>query len=311
MKTAIVMDIEAGSALVMKTGGEFETIPVKKGWRIGDVVSIAEQRRSVKALYAAVACLALVLLGSFGGYQLYFTETAIVSIDINPSIELSLNRFDRVIATEFYNEDGEDVLSGIDLKGMKYDTALEMLLQSAVLRPYLEDNDYLDITVSGNGQLEVQIQSQAQTLTSSFELQISCHRADEETVAEAHAHGMTPGRYLAFLELQALDPDVDIEDYTSHGVGQIRREIEAHHQNRYGGQEEHGGKGNGSGVDDSAPLPSENSGQGGGHGHGSGNGANGTADPGNDQPNSGNGQGGAQGHDRGQGRGDEHGKGHD
>ena len=48
-----------------------------------------------------IACF-IFLLFSFSGYGLYFTKTSIISIDINPSIELNINRFDRVISINKY-----------------------------------------------------------------------------------------------------------------------------------------------------------------------------------------------------------------
>lgn len=40
------------------------------------------------------------MLFIFIGYQIYFTPTLAISIDINPSIEMEVNRFDKVIAIE-------------------------------------------------------------------------------------------------------------------------------------------------------------------------------------------------------------------
>lgn len=266
MKTAVVIEIKKGAALVMKTGGEFTTLPAQKGWQKGDVVTIAEKQRSFKRLYAAAACLVLVLLGTLVGHRLYFTETAIVSVDINPSIELHLNRFDRVIETAFFNQDGEELLLAVDLKNLKSGEAIKALLQSDAILPYLQNNDYLDIAVSGEERLQQQIQNQAQELVSSYEIQLLCQNADAETVAAAHANGMTPGRYLAFLELQELDPDAEIKDYASCGVGQIHKEIEAHHQNRQGQQDgkgAHHGVGSSSSADETSASSGDSSG---GHG---------------------------------------------
>ena len=48
-----------------------------------------------KVLASAFACVALLL---FGGYWLYFTPTVEISIDVNPSIELGVNRFNRIVS---------------------------------------------------------------------------------------------------------------------------------------------------------------------------------------------------------------------
>ena len=58
-----------------------------------------------RAAIALAACLVLAAVGLMGS-RLYFEETAFVGIDVNPSIELGINRFDIVVSAKAYNEDG-------------------------------------------------------------------------------------------------------------------------------------------------------------------------------------------------------------
>lgn len=239
MKTALVIEKRGHTAVVMKTGGEFVSVRAKHGWAVGDIVFIKEKDNSFRAIYAAAACLVLALVGVFGGYNLYSAETALVSIDINPSMELGLNRYNRVISTTYYNIDGEKVLSALDLQGKKCDAALAALFQSEAIQPYLENNGYLDIVYSGRDAkdaVEKQIERQAKHIANTYGLRLNCLRADDDTIVAAHEYGMTPGRYLAFRELQELDPTVMIGDYYSCGLGSIRKEVEMRHQNQNGHQ---------------------------------------------------------------------------
>lgn len=72
-----------------------------------------QRRKSVYRKWAlAAACFAIVLLGG-QGYAAYFTPVSAISVDVNPSIELSINRFDKVISTESYNSDGDILLQGL------------------------------------------------------------------------------------------------------------------------------------------------------------------------------------------------------
>ena len=63
-------------------------------------------------LRLAVACSVILILVLFGGfsYNHYFTPVAYVDMDVNPSIGLTLNRFDRVIYTHAYNDDGAVII---------------------------------------------------------------------------------------------------------------------------------------------------------------------------------------------------------
>ena len=47
---------------------------------------------------AAALAAGLVLLFFIGGSWVFMTPTAYISIDINPSLELGINRFDRIVS---------------------------------------------------------------------------------------------------------------------------------------------------------------------------------------------------------------------
>ena len=76
----------------------------------------------------AAACLLLVLC--LGGSYLYFTPTAFLSVDINPSLELGINRFDRVVSVEAYNEDGQALSDTLEIKYLDYRDALEQIINN-------------------------------------------------------------------------------------------------------------------------------------------------------------------------------------
>ena len=73
-------------------------------------------------LYAVVCACFL-----FGGYWLYFTPIAEISIDINPSIEMSINRFDRVISVSDFNQDGQELSSTLHIKYKNYMDAVKLI----------------------------------------------------------------------------------------------------------------------------------------------------------------------------------------
>lgn len=78
------------------------------------------------AAVAAAACLVLIALASGGGY-VFFTPTAYISIDINPSLELGINRFDRIVSVEGYNAEAEELLEscGVYAEGIQSGTEEE------------------------------------------------------------------------------------------------------------------------------------------------------------------------------------------
>lgn len=164
--------------------------------------------RRLPVYAAACACLLLVLLG---GRWLYFTPTARISIDINPSIELSVNRFDRVIAVDGFNEDGLALSSALDVKYKNYAQAVEQVIRNDSVAALLADDEVMSITVVGSDrQQSARILSDVERCTAEHS-NASCHFARSEEVADAHETGLSCGKYRAYLELHRLDPSITPE----------------------------------------------------------------------------------------------------
>ena len=68
----------------------------------------------------SLACLLLFATSGLGGYSLYYTEAAVISIDVNPSIELDINRWGKVVDQTTYGEESETVLQSLSLKHLEY-----------------------------------------------------------------------------------------------------------------------------------------------------------------------------------------------
>lgn len=184
----------------------------------------------VYRLAAAAACLLCLIIG-LGGYQAYFTTASAISIDINPSIELSINRFDRVISVHGYNDDGRTLANSLSLRFLDYESAIDTLLSSEAIAPYLSRGNVISITVAGDtlGKSE-EILTRAESCVSSHHKQIHCSFSSIDEMNAAHTLGLSFGKYQAFLELQALSPEItpaDIEDLTMKEIYNIINELSA------------------------------------------------------------------------------------
>lgn len=170
-------------------------------------------------LSAAAVCLALVL---FAGTGLYFTPTARINIDINPSLELGINRLDKVISVNALNDDGKQLAETLDIKFTGYDEALRKILDNENVEAMLYENEVMTITVieTKSNQSE-RILSNVKTCADDYS-NVYCDSASSEEAAEAYAHGLSCGKYRAFLELSALDPDITPEEIQGMTMREIR-----------------------------------------------------------------------------------------
>ncbi|MBR6627915.1 MAG: hypothetical protein IKL04_08070 [Lachnospiraceae bacterium] len=86
---------------------------------------------------AAAAVLFLVL--GMGMFRNEVKANSVISIDINPSIEITVNKHDKVIAANALNEDAQIVLQGMDLKNVDLDIALNAIIGSLLKNGYLDE----------------------------------------------------------------------------------------------------------------------------------------------------------------------------
>ena len=111
-----------------------------------------ESKKRNKLPYLVTACtLVLFLLVEFGVYNNNFKVASKIGIDVNPSIEIKINKKDKVIDVIANNDDANKILSGMDLKGSDMNVAINALIGSMVKNGYIDElaNSIL-ISVEGN-----------------------------------------------------------------------------------------------------------------------------------------------------------------
>ncbi len=113
--------------------------------RKGTVIPMTTKKTSNRKWTTLIAaCLAVMLLCGGGGvfYQQAHAVASVVSLDVNPSIELKVNRSEKVLVCTPLNEDAKAILAdmggGADLKGAKLDVAVNAIVGSLVRNGYLD-----------------------------------------------------------------------------------------------------------------------------------------------------------------------------
>ena len=178
-------------------------------------------------MFALAACLVLAVVG-FGGFSVYAQPTAYVGIDVNPSIELGVNRFDIVVETTALNDDGRALLDAVPLVGRNYVDALTSLTQSDAFEPYAQEGSFVEISVASDNERQgADIRRQSDACLGKLPCRSACHAVDSATREAAASAGMGVGRYRSALELMELDPEVTLEECKNLSMRQMRDRIAA------------------------------------------------------------------------------------
>ena len=151
----LVMETHPAYAVVLDEDGRFlkaANLRYQVGDTVQDIVELRTPQKKVvpawkplSGLAAAAACLCLVF---FGWYQPNYTAYGTLRIQINPDVEMTVSRTDRVLDLEGLNADGEDLIEEYDYQGKNRETAANELVERAIDMGYLSDGETVSITVS-------------------------------------------------------------------------------------------------------------------------------------------------------------------
>lgn len=268
---AIIADIDGDYLIVVNSRGDFKKIYNHyPKCQVGEEIIIKESGfatfgsifSSSKKALAIAACFLLMIIGSYGVYG-YVNPVTYVTLDINPSVELCLNRYNLVLKVRGLNDDGNVIVgSGKEYRHTKLEKAFNMLFISAKESNYLNtDKNTVMLTVSNikdsiSPNIEKKLKEIAETelKTINEELQktprqepgngiTSVESLDkpvleeekyvvivENTTFEKHKEAkkknISQGKLVLYDKLKKVKPDAALNHVKEASVAQIIKEIE-------------------------------------------------------------------------------------
>ena len=207
--------------------------------RKGTVVPMKNNRMK-KWMQTVAACLAVLLLGGGGLLvQQAHAVTSVVSLDVNPSIELRVNSREKVVSCQALNQEAQAVLEdmdgGRDLKGVKADVAVNAIVGSLVRCGYLDSlSSAILISVEDKDQARAQRLQQELTNVAGGALGNSqaavlsqTVQQDKELEKQAKANNISTGKAALIRQAMALNGSLTFEGLAQLSVEELRDLIEA------------------------------------------------------------------------------------
>ena len=130
------------TAVTHATPNQLDDILSRCTERKGTVIPMTNHKTKKHWLrYAVAACLSLVLVGAAaGGFLLHQarTVTSVVSLDVNPSIQLQVNSSEKVLQVQALNAEAQEVLADMPLEGTHLNVAVNAIVGSLLQHGYLD-----------------------------------------------------------------------------------------------------------------------------------------------------------------------------
>ena len=211
--------------------------------RKGTVINMPTMKTAKRKWTILVAaCLAVVLLAGGGVlYQQANAVASVVSLDVNPSIELKVNSSEKVLVCTPLNDDAKAILAdmsnGADLKGAKLDVAVNAIVGSLVRNGYL-DSISSAIMISVEDKDTARAEKLQRELTSAVDgvLQTSEAKAavltqtltqDAAREQQARENNISSGKAALVNRVLALNPALKFDALAKLSVEELKNFAEA------------------------------------------------------------------------------------
>lgn len=192
--------------------------------------NMTEPKKTAKKRWIPLTAAAMlaVLVGLGAGVQSWRNGRAVasvVSLDVNPSIQLQVNRKERVLAAQPLNADAWEILQGMELEGTQLNVAVNAIMGSLLQHGYLtEAGSAILISVEDRdaqraGRLEAELN---QTVSAAVEeavvlSQVLTYDAGQEPEPE----GVSSGKAALIRAIQDLNGSLVFGDLAALSVEEL------------------------------------------------------------------------------------------
>ena len=173
----------------------------------------------------------LILAGLVVGSLIYLlTGTKYLSIDVNPSIELEVNRINKIVSVNALNEDAKNVISGLKLKGEDLDDAVEDIMESMIKNGYItNETDNKILLTAKDGEESKEILNEANIVINTIlegkklQAKLISQSIDftEKDLKDAHKYNISVGKQNIIKRILAEDNTLTMEELASTRVSDL------------------------------------------------------------------------------------------
>lgn len=232
MNKGMIMEVKKNYAIALNDEGIMDKILFKQNMEVGqkifyfedDVVKATANKAHrynnfIKSLGSIAALFLLVF--TFFNTMRYEQAYAVVSLDINPSIQIEADSNQQIIKVEGVNIDGKNI-DFSDIKDISLNDGIDKIKEKLIAKNYLDTNREVLVGYAfiENGDNSAYVDDLKDAIQSTFKTEkVTYVKGDKEDVNEAKTKGISLGRYEASLvaddETKSKIDKAPVKDITS------------------------------------------------------------------------------------------------
>lgn len=208
------------------------------GTQKGTVIPMKNDRKKRWPPLTAAAVLAVVLCSGFGLriWQSAHAVASVVSLDVNPSIQLQVNQKETVLSAEALNPDAQVILEDMDLRGAQLNAAVNAVVGSLLQHGYLERlSSAILISVEDSdaqrasrleAALTTEVDAALQNASAGAAVLSQVVTYDAGLEPQAQANSISVGKAALIQRVQAVNGKLAFEDLAALSVEELKQLLE-------------------------------------------------------------------------------------
>ncbi len=214
------------------------TAPVNKMHRHDPITMQETSGSRSTAIFGLAGVMAVFILvfGLFIGWTQFFQVYGVINLDVNPSIELDVNRLHKVLAATPINADGEAILDGMNLRYVEMETAIDAILGSMIRQGFLASADSAILVT-----VIMDEETQAREMENTIAIRVSefftddqspavysqSLRRDQELKSLAESYQLSPGVTNLIQSIMLEYPQYSLDELMEMPISQLLQLMDA------------------------------------------------------------------------------------
>ena len=158
---------------------------------------------------------------------------SVVSLDVNPSIQLQVSKNEKVLSAEALNEDARVILDGMDLKGTQLKVAVNAIVGSLLQNGYLDrlssailisvEDDDAQRAAHLESDLTAEVGTALENASAGAAILSQILSMDTGLQAQAQSSSISVGKAAMIRDIQSLNSQLDFDALSALSVEELKQ----------------------------------------------------------------------------------------
>ena len=194
---------------------------------------VKKHRRRWASLAVAAALAVVCCVFGLTSWRGANAVASVVSLDVNPSIQLQISKNEKVLSVQALNEDARVILDGMDLKGTQLKVAVNAIVGSLLQNGYLDrlssailisvEDDDAQRAARLESDLTAEVGTALENASAGAAVLSQIFSVDTGLQAQAQSSSISVGKAAMIRDIQALNSQLDFDALSALSVEELKQ----------------------------------------------------------------------------------------